>query len=345
MKTVKFVTPFFLAVVLVFAGCGRSDQQITSDVQSKINSDSNVQNKQISVSADKGVVTLSGTVTSDLERQAAANDAGQVSGVKTVLNNLEVANAAAAQNAPSTEAETVPSPRSQASPSISRHKRHNTGTSEPSYSENSARANESTASVAPSAPATPPAPPAPVTVTIPEGTPVSVVLTDPLSSETNHVGDTFRASLEAPLVADNDRVAIPAGSEVDGHIVAVQPSTHFSGHSLLTVQLDKAIAGGKTYTLATNQWSKQGAARGKRTAETIGGGAGLGALIGAIAGGGKGAAIGAGVGAAAGTGVQGITHGEAVRLPSETRLDFRLEQPLTVTQTSTPQREVLQQQP
>ena len=57
----------------------------------------------------------------------------------------------------------------------------------------------------------------------------------------------------------------------------------------------------------------------------------VGTLIGAIAGGGKGAAIGAGVGAAGGTVYQVATHGQQVRIPSETKLDFQLDQPVSVT--------------
>jgi hypothetical protein len=50
-----------------------------------------------------------------------------------------------------------------------------------------------------------------------------------------------------------------------------------------------------------------------------------------VAGGGKGAAIGAAVGGGAGTGVQVFTKGQQVKIPSETRLDFTLEQPFDVT--------------
>src|SRR6267154_4896598 len=86
-----------LLTLLAMTGCtkfgARADSQVASDVQSKLNSDSNIQNKQIAVTADKGVVTLSGTVASDLERSAAANDAGQVEGVKTVVNNLQTSSA------------------------------------------------------------------------------------------------------------------------------------------------------------------------------------------------------------------------------------------------------------
>src|SRR3954462_4555502 len=97
LKLFPLVSVLLLAS-LALTGCSkfnaRSDSQVASDVQSKLNSDSNIQNKQISVAADKGVVTLSGTVASDLERSAAANDASQIEGVKTVINNLQTNSAA-----------------------------------------------------------------------------------------------------------------------------------------------------------------------------------------------------------------------------------------------------------
>jgi len=68
-----------------------------------------------------------------------------------------------------------------------------------------------------------------------------------------------------------------------------------------------------------------------RTAQTVGGGAGLGALTGAIAGRGKGAAIGAGIGAATGGGIQALGRGPQIKIPSETKIDFTLKTPITVT--------------
>jgi hypothetical protein len=87
---------------------------------------------------------------------------------------------------------------------------------------------------------------------------------------------------------------------------------------------------GKSYTLQTDQWSKQGNARGKNTAAKVGGGAAIGAIIGGIAGGGKGAAIGAAVGAAGGAGVQVLTRGRDVQVPAETVLSFKLDKPVAL---------------
>ena len=344
MKTSYRIPTAALSLLLALGlvvGCSRSrdDAQVASDVQGKINADSNIQNKQITVNANRGVVTLTGSVNNDLERSSAANDASQVDGVKTVVNNLELSNAGFPAAAPAEQPSSAinePAPRPRATRPTRR------AAPSRSYADNTAASNTGIGSSAPSSSYSAPAEPVrPASVTIAEGTPVSVVLIDGLSSESNHDGDTFRATLSAPLVGENDQVAIPANSEVEGRVVTAHPSSHFSGHSELVLQVTKISAGGKSYDVNTSEWSKQGTGRGKRTAETIGGGAGIGALIGALAGGGKGAAIGAGVGAAAGTGVQGVTHGEAVRLAPETRLDFRLQSPLTVTPTSTARRSTL----
>jgi tRNA-splicing ligase RtcB len=60
------------------------------------------------------------------------------------------------------------------------------------------------------------------------------------------------------------------------------------------------------------------------------GGAGLGALIGGLAGGGKGAGIGALAGAAGGTALAASKKGEQLQIPSESLLEFRLEQPASL---------------
>jgi hypothetical protein len=78
----------------------------------------------------------------------------------------------------------------------------------------------------------------------------------------------------------------------------------------------------------TTEVTEQSDSRGARTGKVVGGTAAIGAIIGAIAGGGKGAAIGAASGAAVGTGAQVLTKGQRVRIPSETRLTFTLQQPL-----------------
>ena len=337
------VVSVLLLAALAVTGCtrfgARSDSQLTSDVQGKINSDGNIQNKQISVTADKGVVTLSGTVASDLERSAAATDAGQVEGVKTVINNLQASSASnsAPQSASNMDSMpgmnmNTPAPASHR-PLATRSSPARSSSTKPThnYTDNAPTDTTSNNMASTNAPA---APPQPVTVTVPAGTRISVRLTDPLSSETNKVGDTFRGTLDN-AISIGDKIVVPRDADVQGRVLAVKPSTHFTGNSQLTLEMTVLDINGKSFDIATNQWDKQGTGRGKRTAATVGGGAALGAVIGAIAGGGKGAAIGAGAGAAAGTGVQGVTKGQKIELPSETVLDFELAQPVTVTPAAT----------
>src|SRR5215472_10112585 len=111
-----------LSLALVALGCNkmgsRSDSQIASDVQNKIFGDSTVPDKQITINSNKGVVTLSGSVSSDAARTAAANDAAQVDGVKTVVNNLEVASTTAANVPPVQQPAPETAPAAQPQPTV-----------------------------------------------------------------------------------------------------------------------------------------------------------------------------------------------------------------------------------
>jgi hypothetical protein len=166
-------------------------------------------------------------------------------------------------------------------------------------------------------------------VTVPSGTRLLVRMIDSVDSDKNKVGDTFRASLEEPVVA-GDTVVASKGADVYGRLSSVKEAGKIAGQSELRLELTGIIVNGQLQTIATGDYEVAGKSRGKQSAERIGGGAVVGAIIGGIAGGGKGAAIGAGVGAGAGTAVQVLTHGQQVKVPSETMLDFTLQQPLTV---------------
>jgi len=146
----------------------------------------------------------------------------------------------------------------------------------------------------------------------------------------NHPGEIFHASLDAPLVV-GDEVVVRKGADVYVRLVSSNSAGKFSGKSELHLELVKLETQGQSYPLVSSTYSVSGSSRGKNTAEKVGGGAALGAIIGALAGGGKGAAIGAGVGGAGGGVWQGVTRGKQVRIPSETKLDFQLDQPVTIT--------------
>ncbi len=162
---------------------------------------------------------------------------------------------------------------------------------------------------------------------VPAGTEIVVRMIDDVDSEVHRVGQTFRASVDEPVILGG-RTLIPRGAEVVAKLVESKESGKLAGRAELTMDLVSITVGGKTLEIVTSEATTASEARGKETAKVVGGAAALGAIIGAIAGGGKGAAIGATTGAGAGTAVQVLTKGQRVRIPSETRLSFTLQQPL-----------------
>ncbi len=336
--------------LLMFAGCNQksapSDAQLASDVQSKIYADAAIQSRNIAVQANDGIVTLNGNVSNDAERGAVANDAATVSGVKTVVNNLQVQQAQATPAPQPVQTPAPPKPeakRIDSKSQITAHKKrvvaHENENDEPVLAQNTAPTSAPVVQQpAPAvAPAPPPPPPKPQKVTIPPGTQLTVRLNEPLDSERNQVGDTFRGTLGAPIVIDDETV-IPVGADVTGRVAAVQSAGRFAGSSLLTLDLTSLSVNGKTYNLQTNQWSRQGKGEGTNTAVKAGGGAALGAIIGGLASGGRGAAIGAVAGGAAGTGVAATQKGQQIKLGPEATLNFQLTSALTVTPQSTDDR-------
>lgn len=317
-----------VTLALFTAGCSRlglgarPDAQITSDVQNKINSDASIPDKQITVASDNGVVTLSGAVSSDAVRNTAANDAAQIAGVKTVVNNLTVASAAS--TAPEPAPEPAPAPARRAG------SRRPTPVARGGQSSGSASSAPDTSSAASTAPATASAPAPPAKITIPAGTQIGIRISSELNSETAQLGDTFRGSVYSPVSVDGQTV-IPTTADLEGRVVEVKSAGRFAGQSDLVLELTKVMMDGRTYSIQTDHWTKTGSKRGKATAAKVGGGAAVGAILGGIFGGGKGAAIGAAAGAGAGTGVSAATKGQQIVLKPETVLNFTLESPLTVT--------------
>jgi hypothetical protein len=169
-------------------------------------------------------------------------------------------------------------------------------------------------------------------VTIPAGQSLLVRMIDGVDSEKNHVGDAFHASLEIDLTIGNTVVA-RKGTDVYGRLANAQKSGTFSGKSELQLELTRLVIDGRDYPVVSSDYSLKGKSQGASTAKKVGGIAAAGAIIGAIAGGGKGAAIGAAAGGATGAGVQVLTKGQQVKVPSETLLEFRLQQPVTVAAT------------
>lgn len=169
-------------------------------------------------------------------------------------------------------------------------------------------------------------------ITVPAGQAMLVRMIDEIDSKHNVVGDVFKATLETDLIV-NDTLVAHRGSDVYGRLAYAKEAGHFSGSSELQLELTRIMIDGREFPIVSGEYTLRGKGRGEDTAKKVGGGAVAGAIIGAIAGGGQGAAIGAGVGSAAGAGAQVLTRGHQVKVPSETLLEFRLDQPVTVTPT------------
>jgi hypothetical protein len=166
-------------------------------------------------------------------------------------------------------------------------------------------------------------------VTVPAGTRILVRTIDPLDTTKQKTGYRFAASLEANLQAE-DVVVAPRGTKVYGRLAEASSAGRMSGSSELSLELTDIMINDTAYPVVTSEYEIKGKGEGKKTAGKILGGTGLGALIGGIAGGGAGAAIGALAGAAGGTAVAASKKGEQLQIPSESLIEFRLEQPASL---------------
>jgi hypothetical protein len=162
---------------------------------------------------------------------------------------------------------------------------------------------------------------------LPSGSSLTIPMIDAIDSAANQPGDTFRASLDEPIV-EGDQTLVPRGADAVVKLVAEKESNKITGQPELTLELVSLQIGNNVVPIRSQSFTQAGASRTKRSAGVIGGGTALGAIIGAVAGGGKGAAVGAISGAGAGTAVQVLTKGAKVQVPSETRLTFTLQDPV-----------------
>jgi outer membrane biosynthesis protein TonB len=342
-SVLRMVLLFTVLALAVACTKTPNDAQATAEIQAKLGADSGLQNKQIDVKSDKGVVTLSGVVDNDAEREAAARYASTEPGVKQVINNLQLGSGtAAAAPAPQVVPEPAPpapAPSRSEKPSPRRHRHESPSKDEMAQSTPPppVPASQPAPAPAPQAVVPPPPPPEPQKVTLPSGTSLAVRLVDTIDSATAQTGDQFHATLDAPVALDGD-VVIPAHYDVEGHLINAQSSGKFQGRALLELQLDRIKVGDRWYNIDTDHFKQETGARGKNTAEKVGAGAVAGAILGGIFGGGKGAAVGSVAGAGAGGGVQAASKKPDIKLSSERILTFTLQAPVTIVPTTKPAR-------
>jgi outer membrane biosynthesis protein TonB len=336
MRLRSLLSTALLAVALA-GGCAKKidDAALVTTIKSQMFSDPQLRDASLQVTSNNAVVTLSGTVPSDAAHYEAYKIATETVGVAKVNDQVTVQ---VAQAVPPQQTEPAPGPAPRRSHKA--HLRKHAPEPEPTESANNTPTYEPqpepepvpapAPAPTPPPPPPPPPPPQPRQVLVPAGTTVTIRMIDGVDSSVNHAGEIFHASLEAPIVLDNE-VVVPRGADVYVRLVSASTAGRMAGKSELHLELIKLEFHGQSYPLVSGTYSLSGNSRGKNTAEKVGGGAALGAIIGALAGGGKGAAIGAGVGAAGGGIYQGATRGKQVKIPSETKLDFQLDQGVTIT--------------
>lgn len=162
-------------------------------------------------------------------------------------------------------------------------------------------------------------------LTVPAGATVTVRMLDSIDTGANYAGETFRATLDSPLLVDGQTV-IPKGSEAIGRLVSVERSRRIQGRPMLILELTALNFEGKSVAIQTGTYQEMGPSQTKRTAILAGGGAALGTILSVVAGGGF--LLGSNVGAAAGTAVQAARGGKQLRIPGESLITFTLQSPI-----------------
>ena len=268
-----------------------SDNLLTVKVENALNVEHVFQGMHVIVTVSKGVVTLSGFVTSDAAKVLASEEAGGVTGVKTVLNNLTVQQ----PDAPSVAATPASARPAQVTTPIQTLPR-SVVLAQGAF--------------------------IPIRITDP-------ISSKTAKADDEFHGTVAANVFQNNLVLIPSGTSV-LGRVVEakeaGHFVGQALLTI----ELVSIRLPSPD-GPQDVSLITEPLSSKANGRGVNTAEKTAGGAGVGALIGGIAGGGKGAGIGALAGGGLGAGANAITRGQEINVRPETLLRFRTESPLQVT--------------
>ncbi|HEX5235371.1 MAG TPA: BON domain-containing protein [Silvibacterium sp.] len=346
-----------------------TDSALQSDVTTALGQDSALQGQQVTATAASGVVTLTGTVQTNSQRQQAETDAANVAGISGIVNNIKVANPDSAGTSGSAAGLAAQSSADQLAPE------------DQNQDQVQQDQNQSTVPPPPPDENLPPPPPdqqqgspqqgypqqqypqqeypqqqgypqqypqqrypqqgyAPQPqvpyyttprgpVTIPAGTLIRVRLSEPLDTARLKDGTIFQATAATDVYQDGV-LAIPRGAMLTGQVVRSKEGGALGGSAILRLQLTNVNLAGTVFPISTDVWSNKGPNKAGYTAANTAGGALLGAIIGGAVGRGAGAAIGAGVGAAGGLAASSATNGPRIYLPAEATIDFHLADAATV---------------
>lgn len=323
------------------ASASRTDSQIEMDVVNALDASQALKNDMITAATIQGEVLLSGTVSSESSRKLAESIASQVPGVIKVNNNLKVGNpqippppnpANAQEEQPGGN---TPGEEGAAYPDEEQDQLRDQIRAEVQsqiQAQRQAQAHGATSQYLPVQP-----PPAQVTpqgpVTIPPGTLLQLRTSEPINSKRAKNGQPVQF-LVIHDVTIGGVVAIPRGAVAHGVVTEAKKAGELAGSPELALTLTSLELGGQSYPLTTGQFKVKGPNKAGRTFGSAFSTGVLGTMIGCAAGRGAGCAIGAGAGVAAGTAASAASPGPGVWIPSEARVDFHLNAPLTVTPVS-----------
>jgi type IV secretion system protein VirB10 len=176
----------------------------------------------------------------------------------------------------------------------------------------------------------------PKIVTVPAGVTLVMDLQTHLRTDSNSIGDTFRAHLTEPVRVDQMTV-FPVGTEVLGRLTLVEEPHRTSGKAQMTLAFEQIVdPAGFAHTIATTPVVLVGQGDKVSDQAKVGAGAVIGGIIGALSSSKqrvKGAAVGAAVGAAAGGAVALATKGQQLDLPAGQRFAIDLNESMRVSVT------------
>jgi BON domain len=323
-----------------------SDGNLQASVAAALNNDATLKGQQVKAYTSQGVVTLTGNVQTQQQRQEAETVAANVAGVAGIQDNIVVAEGdqniappppqgqepatppmddqSTAQSAPQAQSGQLPPPPppDQAPRPAYQGQQNPYGQAPGAYS-----------AYIPQQGQQPPQQPVSGPVTVAAGTLLQIRTSEPLDTGKLQDGAAFQATV-ASDVFEGNVLAIPRGAVLQGTVVKVKKPGALGGSGELELQLTSLNLGGTAYPLASDIWSSKGPNKAGYTAANTAGGAVLGAVIGGIIGRGPGAAVGALAGGGAGLLASAGTNGPRQVLLPETLLNFHLSNAVTVQPVS-----------
>jgi hypothetical protein len=313
-----------ISAVLIFSSCTQNQTSTTPESSNRhatLNMQDGTKTSGVVMKSSDAEITIAGD--DNITRTIPMNK------VRSIEYDDAVATPEAAAPAAAPSPATTPAPEVAAKPSAAPK-----SSAAPAPVAKSSQPASQAQPVSQDQPAAAPSPEPPRTLEIPAGATVSVRTLDAIDSATAAEGQIYDGEIAQDVLNASGEVAIPKKSSAQIIILSASQGGKIKGASDLALDLKSINIGGRSYSVQTEDISKQGKdgiGANKRTAVYTGGGAALGAIIGAIAGGGKGAAIGAASGAGAGALTQILTKGKSIKVPVETVLTFRLDKALHVT--------------